>query len=136
VRLFGDIIDLLLGGQPTSESVGLEPIRLAVIETDGTLEQVDELKSTFVGATKLHFPRVGNPLDQALWEPSMAARQIGIDALSGTYRACSLHTVCGGGHYAHRYRADNGFRNPSVYCSDLKELIHHIESRVRADLAP
>jgi len=135
VRLFEDIIDLLLGGRPTSESVGLEPIRLAVIETDGTLEQVDELKSAFAGATKLYAPRAGNALNQAMREPSIVARQIGIDALSDTCRGCSLHTVCGGGHYAHRYRADNGFRNPSVYCGDLTKLIQHIESRVRADLA-
>ncbi|WP_330252125.1 FxsB family radical SAM/SPASM domain protein [Nocardia sp. NBC_00565] len=134
VRLFDDIIDLLLGGQPTSEAVGLAPIRLAVIETDGTLEQVDELKSTFAGATRLLLEGEGNPLDQALREPSMVARQIGVAALSDTCRACPVRAVCGGGHYAHRYRADNGFRNPSVYCSDLQKLIYHIESRIRADV--
>ncbi|WP_228001497.1 FxsB family cyclophane-forming radical SAM/SPASM peptide maturase [Nocardia australiensis] len=134
VRLFGDIIDLILGGEPTSETVGLGPIRLAVIETDGTLEQVDELKSTFAGATKLRTEGEGNPLDLALREPGMAARQIGADALSDTCLACPVRTVCGGGHYAHRYSEDNGFRNPSVYCADLLKLIQHIEVRVRADI--
>ncbi|MFQ6329469.1 FxsB family cyclophane-forming radical SAM/SPASM peptide maturase [Nocardia sp. CWNU-33] len=134
VRLFDGIIELLLGGQSALESVGLAPIRLAVIETDGTLEQVDELKSTFAGATKLHTRGEGNPLDEAMWEPSMVARQIGLEALSETCLACPVRTVCGGGHYAHRYRADNGFRNPSVYCADLLKLINHIGSRVQADI--
>jgi uncharacterized protein len=134
VRLFVDIIDLLLGGQAASEVVGLEPIRLAVIETDGTLEQVDELKSTFAGATKIRNEGDGTPLEKALLDPGVVARQIGAAALSDTCIACPIHTVCGGGHYAHRYRADHGFRNPSVYCADLKKLLHHIESRLRADI--
>ncbi|MFF7943160.1 FxsB family cyclophane-forming radical SAM/SPASM peptide maturase [Nocardia gamkensis] len=134
VRLFDNIIDLLLGGQVCSESVGLQPIRLAVIETDGSLEQVDELKSAFAGATKLTVTAAGNPLDAAMWDPSMVARQIGIEALADTCHNCPVHTVCGGGHYAHRYHADNGFRNPSVYCGDLMTLIQHIGSRLSADL--
>jgi uncharacterized protein len=38
--------------------------------------------------------------------------------------------VCGGGNYAHRYRADVGFRNPSVYCADLYRLIRHVAERI------
>lgn len=135
VRLFDQIIDLLLGGPGGSEAVGLAPIQVGVIETDGTLEQVDALKSAFAGAAKIDVAGGGgNPLDQALWEPSIVARQIGADALSETCRACAIHTVCGGGHYAHRYREGTGFRNPSVYCADLQKLIHHIAARVRAQI--
>ncbi|WP_327146928.1 FxsB family cyclophane-forming radical SAM/SPASM peptide maturase [Nocardia sp. NBC_01327] len=134
VRLFGDIVQLLLGGQAISETVGLAPIRLAVIETDGSLEQVDELKSAFDGAARIPVRGNGNPLDLALEDPSIVARQIGAAALSDTCLACPIHTVCGGGHYVHRYREGSGFRNPSVYCADLTKLITHIESRVRADL--
>ncbi|WP_218021472.1 FxsB family cyclophane-forming radical SAM/SPASM peptide maturase [Nocardia acidivorans] len=134
VRLFGDIIALLLGGRAHSETVGMEPVRLAVVETDGSLEQVDELKSAFAGAARIPVRGIGNPLDLALWEPSIVARQIGVTALSDTCRACSIHKVCGGGHYVHRYRQDAGFRNPSVYCADLTALITHIESRLRVDL--
>ncbi|MGK8468593.1 FxsB family cyclophane-forming radical SAM/SPASM peptide maturase [Nocardia cyriacigeorgica] len=134
VRLFDEIIELLLGGQGAAESVGLAPMRLAVIETDGTLEQVDALKSAFAGAAKIRGTTGDNPLDNALWEPAMVARQIGADALCDTCRNCPLHTVCGGGHYAHRYRPDTGFRNPSVYCGDLTALIHHIGARVHGQL--
>ncbi|NUS43727.1 MAG: FxsB family radical SAM/SPASM domain protein [Mycobacteriaceae bacterium] len=134
VRLFDDILTLLLGGRANSESVGLEPVRVAVIETDGALEQVDTLKSAFAGATRLAVPADGNPLDAALRDPSIVARQIGIEALSDTCVRCRIHKVCGGGNYTHRYRADSGFRNPSVYCADLQRLINHIETRLRGEL--
>ncbi|MEV0296187.1 FxsB family cyclophane-forming radical SAM/SPASM peptide maturase [Nocardia sp. NPDC050710] len=134
VRVFDDIIDLLLGRSAASELVGMAPVRLAVIETDGSLEQVDELKSAFDGAARIPVRGDGNQLDAALWEPSIAARQIGAAALADTCRACPIHTVCGGGHYVHRYQEGAGFRNPSVYCADLKKLIGHIEARVRTDL--
>jgi uncharacterized protein len=135
VRLFDQIIDLLLGGPGGSEAVGLAPVQVAVIETDGTLEQVDALKSAFAGAARIDVADDGrNPLDQALWEPSIVARQIGAAALSETCRSCAIHTVCGGGHYAHRYREGTGFRNPSVYCADLQRLIHHVAARVRAQI--
>lgn len=134
VRLFDEIIELLLGGTGASESVGLGPIQLAVIETDGSLEQVDALKSAFAGAARIEGGTGGNALDRATADPAVIARQIGVEALGASCRACPIHRVCGAGHYAHRYRAGSGFRNPSVYCADLEKLIRHIESRVRADL--
>lgn len=134
VRLFDEIIELLLGGTGASESVGLAPVQLAVIETDGSLEQVDALKSAFAGAARINDGGEGNALDRATGEPAVIARQIGAEALGASCRACPIHRVCGAGHYAHRYLSGSGFRNPSVYCADLEKLIRHIESRVRADL--
>jgi uncharacterized protein len=105
-----------------------------VIETDGSLEQVDALKSAFAGAARINDGGEGNALDRATGEPAVIARQIGAEALGASCRACPIHRVCGAGHYAHRYLSGSGFRNPSVYCADLEKLIRHIESRVRADL--
>ncbi|MCO8271210.1 FxsB family radical SAM/SPASM domain protein [Actinoplanes sp. TRM 88003] len=135
VRLFDDILALALGGTGTSESVGLQPIRVAVIETDGTIEQVDTLKTAFAGATRVRAAAGGNPLDQALVQPQIIARQLGRDALSDTCRECGIHEICGGGNYTHRFRPGHGFRNPSVYCPDLAYLISHIQARVAGELA-
>jgi uncharacterized protein len=134
IRLFEEIIHLLLGGASTTEAVGLTPTSLLVIETDGSIEQTDALKSAYPDApqTGLHVAR--DPFDAALRSPSIAARQIGLDALGDTCRACAVRRVCGGGLYPHRYRAGNGFRNPSVYCPDLLRLITHIRDRVRQDV--
>ena len=135
IRFFDEIMCLLLGGASSTEMVGLTPSQVVVIETDGSIEQVDTLKAAYHGAgmTGLHVDR--DTLDTALRQPGMVARQIGVRALSPECRACHLHSVCGGGLYAHRYRPGTGFANPSVYCLDLMRLISHISKTVKADIA-
>ncbi|HEV3357448.1 MAG TPA: FxsB family cyclophane-forming radical SAM/SPASM peptide maturase [Pseudonocardiaceae bacterium] len=134
IRLFDEIIHLLLGGTSTIESVGLSPIALVVIETDGELEQSDALKSAVDGAARTGLNVFDHDLDAVLDHPGIAARQLGIDALGPDCRACRQVRVCGGGLYAHRYRAGVGFRDRSVYCADLLRLIDHIKARLAADL--
>ncbi|MFY7628836.1 FxsB family cyclophane-forming radical SAM/SPASM peptide maturase [Streptomyces sp. NY05-11A] len=130
VRLFEECVALLLGLPSAAESLGLAPFDAVVVETDGSIEQVDSLKSAYEGAagTGLHVLR--HPFDEALRHPAVAARQAGAAALADQCRACPLLTVCGGGQYAHRYRAGHGFRNPSVYCADLQRLIRHVAARL------
>lgn len=135
VRLFAEIINLLLGGGSRTETVGLSPVALITVNTDGSLEQVDSLRTAYRGAATTGMNVTTNSFDDALIHPSVVARQLGLDALSDTCQQCDLRRVCGGGHYAHRYRNGSGFRNPSVYCQDLTALITHIGARVRADLA-
>ena len=135
VRLFEEIMQLLLGGASDSEIVGLAPARMVVIETDGTVEQVDTLKIAFAGAAATGLHVANDPLDAALMLPQIAARQIGLRALSAQCRVCSIGTICGGGMFSHRYREGTGFANPSVYCPDLMALIGHIRDQIRADLA-
>jgi uncharacterized protein len=134
VRLFEETINLVLGGSSRSEQVGLSPVAVAVIESDGEIEQVDSLRSTYEGATRTGFTVLADPLDAALGHPGIVARQIGRDALCTTCQECSVHRVCGGGHYAHRYRPGAGFRNQSVYCADMLRIIDHVQRRVTADL--
>lgn len=134
VRLFDEIIHLLLGGKSTTEAVGLTPTSLVVIETDGSIEQSDSLKSAYEGAaaTGLHVTR--DSFDAALRLPQVAATQLGMQALSDDCLACSIRKICGAGTYAHRYRAGSGFRNRSVYCQDLFALIMHIRTCLASDL--
>jgi uncharacterized protein len=134
IRLFEEIMQLLLGGASDSEIVGLAPARMVVIETDGSIEQEDTLKIAFDGAPATGLNVARESLDAALMLPQIAARQIGERALSAQCRACPVHTVCGGGLYSHRYREGTGFANPSVYCPDLMALIRHIRDQMRADL--
>jgi uncharacterized protein len=134
VRLFEDILVLLLGGASRSEQVGLSPVAVLVVESDGAIEQVDSLKSAYPSACATGRTVFADPLDAALAHPGVVARQIGVAALSDTCLACPVHTVCGGGHYAHRYRPAAGFRNPSVYCADMIRLIGHVQERMTADL--
>lgn len=135
IRLFDALLRLLLGADARSEQVGLAPADLLVIESDGTYEQVDALKTAYPGAAATGLDVHADPVDAVLWHPGVVARQLGAAALAATCRACPLHPVCGGGHYAHRYRPGAGFRHPSVYCPDLTALITHVAGRLRADVA-
>ncbi|WP_367434645.1 FxsB family cyclophane-forming radical SAM/SPASM peptide maturase [Streptomyces celluloflavus] len=133
VRLFTEIIGLLLGRPSSSEAVGLSPVVALVVDTDGAIEQVDSLKSTYEGAAATGLDVFHHSFDEALAHPGMAARRRGPDALGAQCRSCALMRVCGGGNYAHRYRAGpSGFANPSVYCADLERLIRHIAARLAA----
>jgi uncharacterized protein len=134
IRVFEEIIHLCLGGQSRSEAVGLSPVGLIVIDTDGSLEQVDTLRSAFPGASATGLNVFAHDFDAALAHPSVIARQIGLAALSETCMQCAIHQICGGGYYPHRYQAGSGFRNPSVYCPDLNKLIRHIRQRLTCDL--
>jgi uncharacterized protein len=134
VRLFEDIIHLLLGGSSSGETVGLAPSVVVVIETDGAIEQADQLKAAYPGAPQTGLHVSSDPLDLAMSLPGIVARQLGLRALAPLCQACGIRLVCGGGHYAHRYRPGRGFANPSVYCPDLIRLIGYIRERVRTDI--
>jgi uncharacterized protein len=134
IRLFTELIQLILGGPGAVESLGLRPATLIVVDTDGTIKQLDSLSSAYPGAADTGWHVLTGSFDAALHHPTTVARQIGADALSDQCRACPVMEICGGGLYPHRYRAGEGFRNPSVYCTDLKKLITHVRKRVIGDL--
>jgi uncharacterized protein len=131
IRMFESIIATSYGGVSGTESLGLAPSDVAVIETDGTIEQADSIKVAYDGAPATGLDIFRHPLDAAAAHPAIKARQQGIAGLSATCRQCPVVTSCGGGLYAHRYRTGSGFANPSVYCADLEKIITH----VRADEA-
>lgn len=134
VRLFEDVVSLVLGGSSRSEQVGLSPSAVVVVESDGAVEQVDALKSAYEGACATGLDVRRDEFDAVLADPGIAARQIGVRALAQECLECPVRDYCGGGHYAHRYRPGVGFRQPSAYCADLTQLIEHIHLRVTADL--
>lgn len=126
VRTFESVLGALYGRPVTTETLGLDPVDLLVIETDGTLEQVDALKTAYEGAAATGLDVWRHSLDEAAAVPGIAVRQQGIEGVSAVCRGCEVVRICGGGHYPHRYRPETGFDNPSVYCADLKEMITHV----------
>jgi uncharacterized protein len=135
IRLFAELIQLILGGSAAVEGLGLRPATLIVVETDGSIKQLDSLSSAYNNAADTGTHVLTHSFDAALDHPTTVARQIGVDALSEQCRVCPVMTICGGGLYPHRYREDNGFRNPSVYCTDLMRLITHVRDHVIRDVA-
>ena len=134
VRLFDELLSVVLGGRSRVEGVGLSPARMVVVETDGAVENSDVLASTFSGAAATGLHVIRDPFDAVLRLPGVAARQQGVRGLPTRCRSCPIRRDCGGGLPAHRYDTD-GFDHPSVYCRDLFALVAHIRQRVATDLA-
>jgi uncharacterized protein len=134
IRLFDETLQLMLGGNSAIEAIGGGPTAFAVVQTDGEIEAVDSLKSAYHGAPSTGTSVLTHSFDEARQHPVFTGLQSGRDALCATCTSCPVVAVCGGGQYAHRYRAGHGFGHPSVYCADLSRLIGHIAGRVYSDL--
>ncbi|MEU4623473.1 FxsB family cyclophane-forming radical SAM/SPASM peptide maturase [Actinoplanes sp. NPDC023801] len=128
IRLFDALHATAAGRDSGVESVGIDRGELAVVETDGSWEQPDSMKTTFHGAAATGLTVFSASADDLLATPAMRRRQAGLDGLGATCRACPVVTRCGGGLFAHRFRSGAGFANPSVYCADLKGLISAMHS--------
>ncbi|MGW8885369.1 FxsB family cyclophane-forming radical SAM/SPASM peptide maturase [Streptomyces sp. NPDC055749] len=132
VRIFDSVRRTLRGESSLTESLGLAPADLVVIETDGTFEQADSLKTAYEDAPATGMDVFTHSLDEVLGHPGLLSRQQGVEGLAEECRACPVVTSCGGGLYAHRYRTGSGgsgFDNPSVFCPDLMELIVNIRDQ-------
>jgi uncharacterized protein len=135
IRFFEELVHLLMGGAPGTESLGGGTLGFVVVETDGAIEGADTLKTAHQNAASTGMSVHTHSFDEALQHPVIAGVRLGQDALGPTCRSCPVVGTCGGGQYAHRYRAGQGFANPSVYCADLRRLIEHVAARVYQDLS-
>jgi uncharacterized protein len=135
VRIFDSLLRIFLGGSPMVESLGLGPVDLIVVETNGDIEAVDSLKAAYDGATKLGYNVFTDDFDAALAHDAIARRQAGADGLCATCQACPVVEFCGGGYLPNRYATANGYDNPSVFCRDLELLIRHVHQRIRPTLS-
>ena len=129
IRFFDSLTAAWQGRPSGSEATGLDPVDLLVIETDGSWEQTDSLKTAFENAPVTGLDVFSHSVDEVAAYPGVAARRTGIAALCTTCRTCPVVRACGGGLYTHRYKSGSGFDNPSVYCDDLKALIPRVIAR-------
>ena len=96
IRLFTELIQLILGGSAAVEGLGLGPATLIVVETDGTIRQLDSLSSAYSGAADTGLHVFTDSFDAALEHPTTVARQIGVDALApGARRVRSCGSAAG-----------------------------------------
>ncbi|MFE1246886.1 FxsB family cyclophane-forming radical SAM/SPASM peptide maturase [Streptomyces sp. NPDC058735] len=131
VRMLEDIVALSSGVRGSVETLGLAPPTSVVIESDGSIEAVDTLRSVEEGASWLGLDVLRHSFDEALSHPKLLHRQHGKEALAEQCRACPLVDVCGGGYLPHRFSEAQGYRNPSVYCADLEHIIRHVQNSLR-----
>jgi uncharacterized protein len=136
IRIFQYLTGIILGNENSSDAMGAGRNELMVIETDGSMEALDVLKTCGPGFTKAGAHLLTHSIDDALQTDLANLFHLSHEKLSKQCLACPVSEVCGGGYIPHRYSSTNGFNNPSVYCKDLLKLIIHIQNRVFSEFSP
>lgn len=133
IRTFDSIMHTLTGDRSTVESIGGEALgNLVVLETDGSYELVDTLKSTPGRVSKTGRNVFSHSIEDVNAYMTKKERQLGVLTLAQACKTCPILDQCGGGYAPHRYDRENKFANRSIYCQDLAYIISHIYGRMHA----
>lgn len=137
IRVLDDMLKVLLGGIVSKEGLGITDFGIIIIDTDGTIMKNDTLKSSYNGADK--FKSQLNIRDRKLIAFLCSAEFLAYREMQKPTSLkcvnCPELNVCGGGMILHRWRKENGFDNPSVYCMDQLHLVGNMRIEL-ARLAP
>lgn len=137
LRLFDDMLRLILGGEAQKEGVGTADYGILVIEPDGRIDKNDTLKvahsraDRFEAEWNIHTHRLTDVLASASYETYYTQQRPTAPACL----ACPERDVCGGGMVAHRWSTAAGYNNPTIFCTDQKKLIGRMR-QLLADAEP
>jgi uncharacterized protein len=127
IRLFSELIQLVLGLPGAVEGLGLLPSTLVVADTDGSIKQLDSLSSSYPGAADTGLHVSSGSFDDALDHPGHSGQADRSRRVAGTVPVLRGDGDLRGWPVPHRYRWGAGFRNPSVYFRLLRRPLptHH-----------
>ena len=133
IRILDDFGRLLLGGISIKEGCGQALYGIVVIDTDGSITKNDTLKSTFDGADRFDqtWSIANDRLVDIANSPDFEIYAQLQHPTSPSCQKCPILSVCGGGMPLSRWQAETGLENPSVYCSDYKLLIEHMDETLQ-----
>ena len=110
IRVFDDMLKLLIGGGATKEGIGLSDFGILIFDTDGSITKNDTLKSAYEGADRFATNRkVGGTkiLDLLGSEEYRQYHNLQKPTSSACVRCPELE-VCGGGMTVHRWNDGSG----------------------------
>lgn len=126
IRYASSIAKSVLGIDPQIDSIGYGPIQLVTVLTDGSLDPLDVLNITKNGSSQtkmsVNTHEIQDVVQDPIWKEAFRASL----NLPSQCVACEYQFACGGGYLPHRWSNKERFNNPSIYCSDLKEIFDHV----------
>jgi uncharacterized protein len=131
IRIFERIMRQVITGEPRLPGEDISSV--CVIESDGTYELSDTLKSVREGESVTGLSVLDHGVSEISAHADMLIASKNIGTLCGTCSNCLVRGTCGSGVTATRWNGTD-YASPSVYCGDLMKLIIHVSSRVRQDL--
>ena len=129
VRLLQDALEAVMTEHSVSDWFPAVPPGYLVVATDGAYEGLDTLKVVGSQGRVLNLNVQDSAIAEALMHPSIVMRA-GPAQLCDECRQCAIVRWCNGGYFPTRYGLERGFKNPSVYCADLKQFFAHIANWV------
>jgi uncharacterized protein len=126
VRILNSVLSLMLGGNSEVVGFGLERPLMITINTDGSLEPDDTLRSCGTAMIASDFNVMNNTLRQFAYSDLMKGLDYAHHELPILCQQCCWMNVCGAGHMVHRYSKEGRFNNPSVFCEGLKIFYAHV----------
>lgn len=135
LRTFEALLDVIVGLPSGTDAFGFGDVSLLSIETDGSYHDLDVLKVTQDGATRLFGNVLDTPISLIACSTSIQVHRqyLQKDGLSAICQSCDIVEICGGGSLPHRF-GKTGFANPTVYCNEMKRLVAHISERLQEHL--
>ncbi len=130
IREFWNLARVVMGGPSQTEMIGNPPLRFVCVETDGSIQGLDKLRSCEDGMAAMPLNVHDADFSEiAAASPFHARIMEGLPLPTGC-RACPERETCAGGHLPNRYSRARGFDNPSVWCADLLALLAHVRMRL------
>lgn len=128
IPVLEDAMHNILTGHSTSDWFPSAPPGYIVVATDGAYESLDTLKVVAREGREIQLNIDNTTIDDVANHPFIVARSE--NKLCDTCQACAIKDWCHGGYYPTRFSKENGFNNPSFYCSDWKFLFQHIAHKL------
>ena len=132
IRVLDDMMKVLLGGVVTKEGLGITDFGIIIIDTDGTVMKNDTLKSSYNGADKFQMSlniKSGKLIEFLNSTEFHQYRDMQRPSNKKCLNCPELN-LCGGGMILHRWSDENGFNNPSIFCSDQLYLIKEMREKL------
>ncbi len=132
IRLFDDLMRLLLGGSGTKEGQGTNHYGILIFETDGEIRKNDTLRSSYDGADffsarwNVQDTQLSEILSSNEYEEYIKMQQPTCESC----QSCTYMETCGGGMPLYRWGRSHGYNAPSIYCNDHKKIISFIMSKL------
>lgn len=136
IRTFECILKCLTGIDASNDIFGLGELSYLTIETDGSYHTTDILKSTYNNASGMGISLENATVMEAVTHRKMKEYNalLTLENLPAKCKECDVGGICAGGSMPHRYSKENSFRNPTVYCHEMKTLLRHAKRRLEDEL--
>ena len=131
IYFFESLIKMIMGDEGIgNQLVGKRTNGVIVLETNGSIEVVDSLRTCFEGITRNEINIHTNEIEDLFEDQIFQIYYKSHDNVCEQCLNCPVYDICGGGFLGHRYSFEKGFDNPTVYCKDMVRLITYIQNDI------